>query len=390
MKTILALLILSCGLAAQPSHYEDGTLVRQVNGPYRYFGGIGHRERQLQRQDAAGHLQRIPSPADLGQHRGYVEAIGHWQGTSYALAVLSHPLFTRIWDRWNPKDHTNRRDYLPRVLYRSRNGRTWERIATHHRDPYCQFGNFLPLGDGRFLVDRAIRLFEKDGAASPIAIYGIDGQGRLVLDALVPVEPATRDWIVARTDQGIALINWSCGKWCLLSNDHGRILREGMVWPGAVGGLRTARRILYAAPRPDGGILLAVEEGPVDRPPHPAQRLQVVKNRHALGPAERLVAQHLQQELRNGLIAPVPLHWWHLDPSTGAAHALDPPKNFPALDSLLSRASFRFVVLPSGDLSVETGLPGPEVPGRWMLTWNPLPLADLQRLLAPSPRSARR
>lgn len=390
MKLPLVLMAFSMGLAAQSYHYEQGTLVTQVYGPHRYVGGIAHRERLLHLQVAEGNVQRITSPPELGQHRGYVESLGYWRGTSYALAVLSHPVFTRLRDAWIPKDRSNRRDYLPRVLYRSRNGRTWERIATHHRDPTCQFGNFMPLADGRILVDRATRLFEKDGVASPFAIYAIDAQGRLVLDALVPVESATQGWMVARTETGITLMDRNSGKWVLLSNGDGRILRAGGLWQGRASGSQTTRRILHAAPRPDGGILLATENVPVDHRPHPAQKLQRFKNNPRLGRADRLVAQHLQWLLREAPIAPVSIRWWFLDARTGAVQELDPPANLPSITTAMAQVTFRFTVLPKGDLDIEWGMPWDRSRKRAAMTWNPLPLAELQQLLMPRPNQARR
>ena len=171
-------LVFGMGLAAQFPHFDQGTLITEVEGQYRYVGGIVHHERHLQLLDATGSIRRILPPPGLGQHRGYIENLGHWKGTSYALAVATHPVFSRLGDFWNPKDHTNRRDFLPRVLYRSLDEGSWEAVATHHRDPYCNFNCFLPLEDGRFLVDRWILPFELEGRRSPFAIYRVDNQGR--------------------------------------------------------------------------------------------------------------------------------------------------------------------------------------------------------------------
>lgn len=250
--------------------------------------------------------------------------------THWALVSRSHPLIQRL-EREPPLEKRLFTSFpRPVTLFSSEDaGRTWRALATAPQLDTMFWRRMVPLEDGRMLLQGPFG-FKYGGRHASFGFLD-PRQGPLQLEPTgLPedVEHAMAGARLVEVPGALLLLEPQSGACLRISLQDGSLQGMGRLW-----GERKpiSRRLLHAAPRPDGRVLLTSADGWSVAPGDAGELvnlLEFVKGRPG--------AEHLRRAWSQARSGPIPVappsgvRWWVLEPATGALTEVAPPKDGPA------------------------------------------------------------
>lgn len=343
-------------LSAQ--HFENGTLYhsRYVYPQGKGMGHIGQGETRLAVTTLDGRTCLESLPQALEGRRGICKDVAHHQGVAYAYGILNHPVFDRVGDAYFDNTRGNRRDAMPHAIFRRQGKGPWERWAKVDQAlASLDLEVFEVLENERFLV-RAMVPYDKRFPA-PLCLWVPDGKGGMrgeTLPSLAGEDPGfLASCKVVRIQDRFLLLPLSGSgpmKWLDFNGQRGG---EGHV-AGAPLGVVISR----AVPRPDGKVLLQMEDRS-KREGVLALNRRLIQKGTSMTPSEKLLFQRFYASHSAGSSL-----WAVLDPSSGRISPIAPPQGVDAKGNV--------VVLPSGHLGFDSGQgPFPDDRLRAWTRWMP-------------------